>query len=226
MKVAVIQYPGSHGADDACYAYQQLLGQEPYKVWHQDEDLKAPDVVVVPGGYSFGDYLRPGALAKASPISGAVRKFAQDGGPVLGIGNGFQILCELGLLPGSLLANQNGKFMNTLVTLSVESTINPFTKNLTPNTTLKLPVANYFGRYYADRRTLRDLEDKNHIAFRYTTEEGDPTLPDNFNGSLSSIAGIISRHGNVLGLMPHPERAIEEFMGSCDGLNVLKSVLS
>ncbi len=225
MKLVVVEFPGSHGAEDVLRAYQLFGMGNIERVWHEADTLGKPDAVIIPGGYSFGDYLRPGALAIPSPISGPIRKFAQDGGPVLGIGNGFQILCELGLLPGALLENLKANFINQRVTLRVETNKNAFLTKLTPGSLLRLPVAHYFGRYYADRRTIKTLEEQGLVAFRYVNEEGEPTLPDSLNGSINSIAGILGRHGNVLGLMAHPERAVEEAIGGEDGKLLLSSIL-
>ena len=225
MKIAVIVFPGSGGVADALYAYRDVLGQEVYSVWHQEETVGEPDVMVIPGGSAFGDYLRPGALTKASPIVGAIRKFARDDRPVIGIGNGFQILCELEILPGVLLPNLNSRFMNTDTFVTVDNTKSVWTRHVQAEEILVLPMSCYNGRYYADKRTLKDLEEEGHIAFRFCDLEGDVDVQRPFNGSLNAVAGILNRHENVLGIINHPERAVEHFMGSVDGLPILESVL-
>ena len=225
MKIAVVMFPGSSGAKDAVYAYQDVLGQEVYTVWHQEESLGDPDVVVLPGGSAFGDYLRPGALVRPSPICASIIKFARDKRPVIGIGNGFQILCELEILPGALITNINGRFLNTETYLLNQNNRSIWTNELEEEDVIKLPVSCYNGRYYADKRTLKDLEEMEHVAFRFCDEDGDVNTEEPFNASSNAIAGILNRHENVLGLICHPERAIEEFMGSVDGLSILNSVL-
>lgn len=226
MKIAIIKFPGSHGADDVLYAYQTVLKQEAYLVWHREENLREPNAVVIPGGFSFGDYLRPGALAKASPVIGALRRFADDRGPLLGIGNGFQLLCELGILPGALLTNSRQQFVNKQVFVKVESTNTPFLKETKPQQILRLPLVCYHGFYFADPKTLKDLEDGGQVALRYCDAEGEVDVSSNPTGAMSAIAGVINRHRNVLGVMVHPERAVEALFGNTDGLYLLKSVLS
>ena len=224
MKVSIVEFPGSSGVQDAEFAFSEILSFEVETVWHQEEAVKETDILVIPGGAAFGDYLRPGALAKASPIVGAIRKCAKEGVPVIGIGNGFQILCELEVLPGVLLPNTTSEFLGGEVNVCVDSVKGVWTKNLEAGTVLKLPLGCYFGRYFVDARSLRDLEENERIAFRYCDAEGEVDLQNPFNGSLRSIAGIYNRHGNVLGLMPHPERAIEALLGSEDGLKILKAL--
>ena len=225
MKVAVIVFPGSGGAADATYAYGEVLGLETYTVWHQEESFGNADLVVIPGGSAFGDYLRPGALAKTSPICGAIRRHALDDRPLIGLGNGFQILCELELLPGILLPNISSRYLNENVHLMVDNERSIWTRHLDPEEPLLLPMGCYSGRYYADKRALKDLEEEGHIAFRFSDAEGDVDLDYPFNGSAHAIAGILNRHENVLGLICHPERAVEKLMGSTDGLGLLQSVL-
>ncbi len=225
MKVAVIVFPGSSGAEDAAYAYREILGCEVINIWHQEETLKGADVVIIPGGASFGDYLRPGALVLGSPIIGAIRKFGRDGGPMLGIGNGFQILCELKILPGVLLQNKSLNFIHRDVYLSIDSNKSPFLSGMEPERVLSLPLACSFGRYYADKRTLKDIEENGNVAMRFCDREGDIDFDDPFNGSIHAIAGVTSRHHNVLGLIAHPERAAEDAMGSVVGLEILKNIL-
>ncbi len=181
--------------------------------------------MVIPGGSAFGDYLRPGALTIGSPIMGSIRKFARDGGPTLAIGNGFQILCEMKVLPGVLLQNIGLQFLNQNVFLKVESTASPFTKVYEEEDILSLPMACNYGRWYADKRTIRDMEENREIVFRFCDQEGDVDPEDPFNDSLHAVAGIKSRHGNVLGMICHPERAAEGVIGNDEGLKLLSAVL-
>ena len=225
MRIAVVVFPGSGGAADVSYAYGDVLGQEVFTVWHQEEVIENADVLVIPGGSAFGDYLRPGALCRPSPVVGAIRKFAREDRPVIGIGNGFQILCELELLPGVLLPNYSSRFLNTMTYVCTENTKSVWTRHLDKDEIRRMPINCYCGRYYADKRTLKDLEEEGHVAFRFCDIDGDVDPQDPFNGSLNGIAGILNRHENVLGMIHHAERAIEDFMGSTDGLDVLKSVL-
>ncbi|MFN8389631.1 MAG: phosphoribosylformylglycinamidine synthase subunit PurQ [Bdellovibrionota bacterium] len=225
MRISVVVFPGSSGADDAAYVYRELLGQDVQLIWHQEEDLKKPDVLILPGGAAFGDYLRPGALVQGSPILGPIRKFARDGGPTLGIGNGFQILCEMGILPGVLLQNTTLHFMSRNVYLSVQNNKTPFTKGYELEDIITLPMACTYGRYFADKRAIRDMEENGEVVFRFCDREGDIDEDNPFNDSLNSIAGIASRHMNVLGMICHPERACEKVMGSEEGLKLLSAVL-
>ena len=180
---------------------------------------------MIPGGAAFGDYLRPGALTIGSPVMGAIRKFARDGGPTLALGNGFQILCEMKVLPGILLQNMDLQFMNRQVFLRVENTKTPFTKNYDEEEIIRLPIACNYGRYFADKRTIRDMEENGEIVFRFCDQEGDVDPEEPFNESLHAVAGICSRHGNVLGMICHPERVCEAVMGSEEGLPLLSAVL-
>ncbi len=225
MKIAVVVFPGSGGADDAAYVYRNILGQEVTTIWHQEETLADADVLVVPGGAAFGDYLRPGALVQGSPIVGAIRKFARDGGPTIGIGNGFQILCELKVLPGVLLQNPGLSFLSRDVYLRCDNIRTPWTNCYKEDNVISLPIACTYGRYFADKRTIRDMEENGEVVFRFCDREGELDEKDPFNGSLNSIAGICSRHLNVLGLICHPERACEKVMGSEQGLPILSAVL-
>lgn len=224
MKVAVVSFPGSGGAEDASHAYGNVLGEDVVNVWHQEESIQDADLVVIPGGASFGDYLRPGALAKTSPIIAAIRKYAKDKRPIIGIGNGFQILCEAEILPGILLPNLNSRFLNTQAYVSVENEKSIWTKHFEEEHLLRLPLSCYNGRYYADKRALKDLEENGHVAFRFCDKDGDFISENPFNGSSNGIAGILNRHENVLGIIARPERAVEAFMGSVDGLEILSSV--
>lgn len=216
MTFGVIVFPGSNCDHDAFYAVSSNLGQKAEFVWHDSPSLGNVDAVILPGGFSYGDYLRCGAIAKFSPVMQAIKKFAADGGLVLGICNGFQILVEAGLLPGALVRNSGLKFICREVGLRVETTDSPFTGALEKGQVLRVPIAHGEGCYVADERTLDELEAEDRVAFRYL---GNP------NGSLRDIAGVLSRERNVLGLMPHPERASDPMMGSADGLGVFRSML-
>jgi phosphoribosylformylglycinamidine synthase subunit PurQ / glutaminase len=216
MKFGVIVFPGSNCDHDAFYAVSQNLGQQAEFVWHDSASLGSVDAVVLPGGFAYGDYLRCGAIAKFSPVMAAVKRFAAEGGPVLGICNGFQVLVEAGLLPGALIRNRGLKFICRELRLAVGTTQSPFTNAAQTGQVLRLPIAHGEGCYYADERTLNELEAEDRVAFRYL---------DNPNGSLRDIAGILSRERNVLGMMPHPERAADPLMGSSDGLVVFQSLL-
>ena len=216
MKFGVIVFPGSNCDHDAFYAVSHNLGQPAEFIWHDSPSLGGVDAVILPGGFAYGDYLRCGAIAKFSPVMKAVREFAASGGPVLGICNGFQILVEAGLLPGALIRNRGLKFICREVRLTVETAGSPFTSAARKGQTLRMPIAHGEGCYFADERTLDELEAEDRIAFRY---DGNP------NGSLRDIAGILSRERNVMGMMPHPERATEPLMGSSDGLTVFQSML-
>jgi phosphoribosylformylglycinamidine synthase len=216
MRFGVIVFPGSNCDHDAFYAVGTNLGQPVEYIWHDSSTLGAVDAVILPGGFAYGDYLRCGAIAKFSPVMKAVRRFANDGGLVLGVCNGFQILVEAGLLPGALIRNRGLKFICREVRLKVETTDSPFTSAARKGQTLRMPIAHGEGCYFAEERTLDELEAEDRIAFRY---DGNP------NGSLRDIAGILSRERNVMGMMPHPERATEPLMGSSDGLTVFQSMM-
>ncbi len=215
MKFGVIVFPGSNCDHDAWYAIGHNLGQQAEYIWHDSASLGDVDAVVLPGGFSYGDYLRCGAIAKFSPVMRAVRKFAGDGGLVIGICNGFQILVETGLLPGALIHNRGLKFICREVALRTETTDSPFTSAAHKGQVLRMPIAHGEGCYVADERILDELEAEDRVAFRYV---------DNPNGSLRDIAGILNRERNVLGMMPHPERATEALMGSSDGLAIFQSM--
>jgi phosphoribosylformylglycinamidine synthase len=216
MKFGVIVFPGSNCDHDAFYAVSNNLGQKAEYIWHDSSSLGDVDAVILPGGFSYGDYLRCGAIAKFSPVMNAVRGFAAQGGLVLGVCNGFQILVESGLLPGALVRNRSLKFICREVGLRTETTNSPYTSAAKKGQVLRLPIAHGEGCYYADERTLDELEAEDRVVFRYI---------DNPNGSLRDIAGILNKERNVMGMMPHPERATEPLMGSSDGLAVFQSML-
>ena len=216
MKFGVIVFPGSNCDHDAFYAVGNNLGQKAEFIWHDSATLGDVDAVILPGGFSYGDYLRCGAIAKFSPVMQAVKKFAADGGLVLGVCNGFQILVESGLLPGALSRNRSLKFICRELRLSVGTTNSPYTCAATPGQVLRVPIAHGEGCYVADERTLDELESDDRVAFRYV---------ENPNGSMRDIAGILNARRNVLGLMPHPERATEPLMGSSDGLVIFRSMV-
>jgi phosphoribosylformylglycinamidine synthase I len=225
MKFAVIVFPGSNCDHDAYHAARDVLGQEAELVWHKETSLKGADVVLLPGGFSHGDYLRTGAIARFSPVMGAVAEFAHQGGPVLGICNGFQILLEAGLLPGAMLRNRDLKFHCEHVRVRVEQCDTPFTSRAGRGQVLSLPIAHGEGNYFADPDVIRALESTGRVVFRYCDAAGDPTEDGNPNGSLNNIAGICNEARNVVGLMPHPERACESVLGSADGLVLFESVV-
>jgi len=225
MKFGVVVFPGSNCDHDAYHAIGSVLGQPVDWIWHQSEDLSGFEAVILPGGFSYGDYLRTGAIARFSPVMRAVERFARSGGLVLGVCNGFQILLEAGLLPGAMLRNAGLRFICRHVHIRVETTDTPFTAAAQPGQVLRIPIAHSEGNYFCDAGTLRELERHGQIVFRYSTPDGRITPEANPNGSLANIAGIANREGNVLGLMPHPERAVEPALGSTDGLVILRSLV-
>lgn len=225
MKFAVVVFPGSNSDQDAWYAAGHVLGEQAELVWHKDTDLARADAVILPGGFAHGDYLRTGAIARFSPIMTAVSEFAERGGPVLGICNGFQVLLEAGLLPGAMVRNRGIKFVSRHVFVRVEQTDTPFTAACARGQILQLPIAHGEGNYFADMAMLDELEANRQVIFRYTTNAGDISDDANPNGSANHIAGICNRARNVVGLMPHPERACEASLGSADGCVVLQSVV-
>jgi phosphoribosylformylglycinamidine synthase I len=226
MKFSIVVFPGSNCDHDAYHAAKHVLGQDAAFVWHKATSLGNADVVVLPGGFSHGDYLRSGAIARFSPLMTAVAEFARRGGPVLGICNGFQILLEAGLLPGAMLRNRDLKFHCEHVWVRVEQTDTPFTLRAAKGQVLRLPIAHGEGNYYADSDTLRELESTGRVIFRYCDAQGHITDHSNPNGSIHSIAGICNEPRNVVGLMPHPERACESPLGSADGRVLFESVVS
>ena len=222
--IAVLRFPGSNCDDDTRHAFASVLDAQARFVWHTERDLGAADAVVVPGGFSYGDYLRSGALAAHSPVMEAVRAFARRGGPVLGICNGFQILTEAGLLPGALAQNDGLRFECRDVHVRIEA-LTPFTAGYGAGAVLRLPIAHHEGRYVADDATLERLEGEGRVALRYVRADGVRDPGANPNGSLHAIAGIVDARGTVLGMMPHPERALEPLLGSSDGHRLLQAVI-
>jgi len=225
MKFGIVVFPGSNCDHDAYHAVKHVLGQDAEFVWHKDTDLKHADALVLPGGFSYGDYLRTGAIARFSPIMNAVRAFAERGGPVLGVCNGFQILLEAGLIPGAMLRNRSVKFQCEHVHVRVDQTDTPFTGACRKGEVLRLPIAHGEGNYFAPPDVIARLEANGQIVFRYTNAAGVVTDEANPNGSVAAIAGLCSERRNVVGLMPHPERACESALGSADGLRVFESAV-
>jgi len=225
MKFAIVVFPGSNCDHDAYHATKHVLGQDAEFVWHKETDLKGADVVILPGGFAHGDYLRTGAIARFSPVMDSVRAFAEAGNPVIGICNGFQVLLEAGLLPGAMLRNTE-KYKCEYVHARVEQTDTPFTNLCAKGQVLKIPIAHGEGNYYADPETVAGLEANRQVIFRYVSPKGVVDAQSNPNGSLNNIAGICNPTRNVVGLMPHPERACESALGSADGKIVLDSVVS
>jgi phosphoribosylformylglycinamidine synthase I len=225
VKVGIIRFPGSNCEDDALHAVVDHLGEEAFILWHKDHDLKGADVVILPGGFSYGDYLRAGAIARFSPIMREVEQHAARGGIVLGICNGFQIACEAGLLPGALLRNDRG-YRSMPVTIRVEHTDTAFTAAASVGQCLTMPIAHGEGRFTADDATLDRLEGEGQVLYRYVDAAGAPTEAANPNGAMRNIAGVCNAGRNVIGLMPHPERAMEPLHGSTDGLVLFQSLLA
>lgn len=226
LKVGVVSFPGSNCDEDALLAIVEQLHEQAVMLWHKDHDLQGADVIILPGGFSYGDYLRSGAIARFSPIMQEVVAHAKRGGPVIGICNGFQIALEAGLLPGALLRNASLQFRSMPVTLKVESTNTVFTSAATRGSKLTMPIAHGDGRYTADEDTLDRLEANGQVVFRYVDSTGEATSAANPNGSMRNIAGVANESGTVVGLMPHPERALEERLGSTDGRLLFQSLLS
>jgi phosphoribosylformylglycinamidine synthase len=226
VRFGIVTFPGSNREIDASLAITEGVGGEVVHLWHKDHDLQGADVIVLPGGFSYGDYLRAGAIARFSPIMQEVMEHARRGGPVLGICNGFQILCEARLLPGALLRNASLRFASQWVNLRVENADTLFTNAYDKGQVIRVPVAHGDGRYTADADTVTSLEERGQVVFRYVDRNGNP-LPDaNPNGSVNDIAGIVNDRGNVLGLMPHPEDAVNPLLGSTDGLGLFESILA
>jgi phosphoribosylformylglycinamidine synthase len=224
MKFGVLVFPGSNCDHDTYNVIEKLVEQPVTFLWHASEDLEGCDAILVPGGFAYGDYLRTGAIAKFAPVMQSVKKFAARGGLVLGICNGFQILCEAGLLPGALMRNANQHYICKQIDLLTETTASPFTHGLTKGQVLKMPIGHMEGNYFCDESTLAELKAEDRIAFRYATPNGEITAAANPNGSLENIAGILSEGRNVLGMMPHPDRSSESLLGSADGLLLFKAM--
>jgi phosphoribosylformylglycinamidine synthase len=226
MRFGIVTFPGSNCDYDAFRAVVDTLGEDAVYIWHKDHDLQSSDVIILPGGFSYGDYLRPGAIARFSPVMAEVVEHARGGGPVIAICNGFQIACEAGLLPGALLRNASLQFVSAPVLLRVENTDTMFTSEYDRGQIIRVPIAHGDGRYTADEATLDELEASQRVVFRYVDANGDPVDSANPNGSARSIAGIVSAEGNVLGMMPHPERALDDLLGSHDGIALFQSILA
>lgn len=224
--IGVLTFPGSNCDHDAYHAMKHLMGAETRFIWHKETSLDGVDLLLIPGGFSYGDYLRTGAIARFSPVMQEVMTFAEEGRPVLGICNGFQILLEAGLLPGAMLHNEKLRFVCKNVFIRVENSNSPYTAGLEEGDILEVPVSHGEGNYFIDEEGLKSLQDNRQILFRYCDRNGELTPEANVNGSVDHIAGISNRQGNVMGMMPHPERAMESLLGSQDGVRFFDSVLS
>ena len=225
MNFSVLQFPASNCDQDAVHVLRNVLGHSARLLWHKEQSLGETDAVLVPGGFSYGDYLRTGAIARFSPVMQAVQTFAANGGPVLGICNGFQILCEAGLLPGALIRNRSLQFRCENIFLKTETPDTPFTNQIPSGRLLRLPIAHGEGCYFADEATLQKMNANRQVLWRYVDARGEPAESANPNGSLENIAGICNPHRNVAGLMPHPERASESLLGSADGRLIFESLI-
>ena len=225
MKWGVIRFPGSLDDEDALYALREVLDQDASMLWHKDEELGGAQCIVLPGGFSYGDYLRCGAIARFSPIMKSVAKFAADGGLVLGICNGFQILCEAHLLPGALIRNRSLSFICDQVTVRVDNVATPFTREAPSGELLRLPIKHGEGRYVAPEDELRQMEERGQVLLRYVDNNGRESEESNPNGSMRAIAGVANQRFNVFGLMPHPEHAVEAGVGGVDGLRIFRSII-
>jgi phosphoribosylformylglycinamidine synthase subunit PurQ / glutaminase len=225
MKFGVLVFPGSNCDQDTQHVLAEIAQQPAVFLWHDSPDLQNCDAILVPGGFAYGDYLRTGAIARFSPVMQSVKKFATVGGLVLGICNGFQILCEAGLLPGALLRNAGLQYICKQVHLRAETTDSPFTSNLERGQVLKMPIGHMEGNYFCDEATLAELRRADRVAFRYVTASGEATREANPNGSLDNIAGILNEGRNVLGMMPHPDRSSEALLGSADGFKIFASLV-
>ncbi len=225
MRFGIVVFPGTWSDTDCYYVASDILGQQADYVWHQETDLSAYDCLVLPGGFSYGDYLRAGAIARFSPVMTALHQFAAQGRPVIGICNGFQILCEAGLLPGVLRRNRHLEYRCQWTSLLTQRNDTPFSRNCRRGQVLRVPVSHGEGNYYADDATIAQLEEEGRVLFRYCESSGQVTDAANPNGSAHNIAGIVNERGNVLGMMPHPERSCEEILGSCDGNLIFQSII-
>jgi len=226
MKFGVVIFPGSNCEQDCYYAIRSVLGRPVEYIWHQETTVKGFDAVILPGGFAYGDYLRTGALARFSPVMGAIADFAKKGGLVIGICNGFQILAEAGLLPGALLRNVGLKYLCKFEYLRTETIDTPFTNLMTKGQLLRIPIGHGEGNFFADPETLKRIEDQDQVVFRYADARGRVTPATNPNGSLNNIAGIVNQERNVLGMMPHPDRAYESILGSTDGKLIFESMVN
>ncbi|MDA3952973.1 MAG: phosphoribosylformylglycinamidine synthase subunit PurQ [Bacteroidales bacterium] len=226
MKFGVVVFPGSNCDQDMIYVLQNIMEHEVVKLWHKDTDIQNVDAIVLPGGFSYGDYLRSGAIARYSPIMEKVIEFANNGGFVFGVCNGFQILCESGLLPGALLHNDNQKFICKNINIVPDNNTNSITGLLNTEKALKIPIAHGEGRYYAKKEVLQEMRQKDQIIFRYCDEQGEITSDSNPNGSVENIAGVCNEKKNVFGMMPHPERAADDELGNTDGRLIFESMLA
>jgi phosphoribosylformylglycinamidine synthase len=225
MKFGVLVFPGSNCDHDTAYALESVAGQPVTMLWHDSSDLESCDAILVPGGFAYGDYLRTGAIARFSPIMQSVKKFADNGGLVLGICNGFQILCEAGLLPGALMRNAGLKYICKQLYIRTETTNSAFTQGLSKGQVLQVPIGHMDGNYFCDDSTLAQIQHQDRVAFRYATQHGDVTPEANPNGSLDNIAGVLNEGRNVLGMMPHPDRSSEIILGSADGFQIFHSLV-
>ncbi len=226
MKTGIVIFPGTWSDRDCMYVMKNVLNQPVEYIWHQETDLAQYECIIIPGGFSYGDYLRAGAIARFAPVMKSITAFANNGGIVIGICNGFQILCEAGLLPGALMPNDHLQFRCTWVNLKIENQKTPFTNSLSNLHTLRIPISHGEGQYYADPATLKELGENNRVVFRYCDANGNITNESNPNGSVNNIAGIINENKNVLGMMPHPEKACESILGSKDGLHIFQSMIT
>lgn len=225
MKFGIVVFPGSNCDHDSYHVIKKVLGAEVFYIWHKETSLRLFDAIILPGGFSYGDYLRAGAVARFSPVMKEIVRYAKDGGPVLGICNGFQILLESGLLPGALIPNEKMRFLCRDVYLKVTNSATRFSNQYETGQVLRMPIAHYSGNYFADDDTLKRLQDQERIAFQYCDAQGNVSDETNPNGSKLNIAGIYNEYKNVLGMMPHPERASEAVLGSEDGLGMFKALL-
>ncbi len=226
MRFGIVVFPGTWSDTDCYHAVKDVLGQDAAYAWHKDTDLSPYDCIILPGGFSYGDYLRTGAVARFSPVMASVAKFAQRGGLVIGICNGFQILCEAGLLPGALMRNQHLQFRCQWTHLRVENTAMPFTSACQPGQVLRIPISHGEGNYYADASTLQAMNQRGQVLFRYCDSAGAVTQEANPNGAVENIAGVANEQGNVLGMMPHPERCCESLLGGTDGRLLFESIIA
>jgi len=226
MKFGIVVFPGTWSDRDCYYSVHNICGQDAVYIWHKETDLSGCDCVILPGGFSYGDYLRTGAIARFSPVMDSVAAYSKQGRPVIGICNGFQVLCEANLLPGVLRQNEHLQYRCQWTYLKTENNTTPFTNKCNKGQVLKIPISHYEGRYYAGDDVIKSLEDSGRVAFRYSTPGGEITAEANPNGALNNIAGIVNKQGNVLGMMPHPERSCEGILGSSDGNIIWESIIA